>query len=94
MIKNFKNKGLSQLYYEDSKKGINPNYYKRLKLILSILNSATSLKAIDMPGFRLHPLKGDLQGFYAIDVVGNWRVIFQFNEAQAEVYDIDLIDYH
>ena len=47
---------------------------------------------MDLPGLRLHPLKGELKGFYAVDVSGNWRVVFRFNAGDA--YDVDLVDYH
>ena len=46
----------------------------------------------DAPGFRLHPLKGELKGFWAISDTGNWRIIFRFEGTDAE--DVELIDYH
>lgn len=45
-----------------------------------------------IPGFRLHPLKGDLAGFWAVTVRANWRVIFRFDAGHA--HDVDLVDYH
>lgn len=47
---------------------------------------------MDLPGFRLHPLKGDLAGFWSVSVSGNWRIIFRFAAAHAR--DVDLVDYH
>lgn len=47
---------------------------------------------MDLPGFRLHPLKGDFSGFYAVKVSGNWRIVFHFEGADAT--DVDLVDYH
>jgi proteic killer suppression protein len=47
---------------------------------------------LDLPGFRLHPLKGDLKGFWSITVSGNWRIIFRFE--QGDAFDVDLVDYH
>lgn len=47
---------------------------------------------MDLPPFRLHPLKGDLRGFWAVTVRANWRIIFRFENGDA--YDVDLVDYH
>ena len=47
---------------------------------------------MDLPGFRLHPLKGDLAGFWAVTVSGNWRIVFRF--AGADATDVDFVDYH
>ena len=64
----------------------------KIRRILSALDAATEPDDMDFPGFRLHPLKGELAGFFAVSVNGNWRVTFQFvNETPKEV---DLVDYH
>ena len=47
---------------------------------------------MDLPGYRLHPLKGDLAGYWSVSVSGNWRIIFRFDGVHA--CDVDLIDYH
>ena len=47
---------------------------------------------MDLPGFGLHPLKGNLKGFWSVRVRANWRIIFRFEDSQ--VYDVDLLDYH
>ncbi len=47
---------------------------------------------MDLPGFRLHPLKGDLAGYWAVTVSGNWRIVFRF--AGTDATDVDLVDYH
>ena len=57
-----------------------------------MIHTATELEQIDLPAYRLHALKGDLDGFHAIDVTGNYRLIFRFEEGDA--YDVDLVDYH
>jgi proteic killer suppression protein len=64
----------------------------RVENILSVLDAATSPWALDLPGYRLHPLKGDRRGFWAVTVRANWRIIFVFRDG--DVYDVDLIDYH
>jgi proteic killer suppression protein len=60
--------------------------------ILSVLDAATTPQELDLPGYRLHPLKGDLRGFWSVSVRANWRIIFRFQGADA--HDVELIDYH
>ena len=65
---------------------------KRLRYILALLETAFTVEDLNLPGLKLHQLKGDLIGFYAVSVSGNWRVIFRFEDGEAA--DIDLLDYH
>ena len=92
MIRSFKHKGLKALYGKNQTKGINPAQLKRIRAILARLDAAKEPGDMDLPGLRLHPLKGALVGFWAVDVSGNWRVIFRFEDQQA--CEVDLIDYH
>jgi proteic killer suppression protein len=80
------------LYERSDVSRLNPDHVRRLRLILTLLDSAT--KAVDMnfPGSGFHALHGDLRGFYAVRVSGNWWVIFRF--ADGDVYDVDYLDYH
>ena len=64
----------------------------RLRLILADLDAAESTRDLRMPGYRLHPLKGELKGYWSLRVTGNFRVIFRFDEK--DVWDVDLLDYH
>ena len=64
----------------------------RLKRILFRLQEAAHPRSADAPGFRLHPLKGDRAGQWSVQVSGNWRVVFRFEDGEA--VDVDLIDYH
>jgi proteic killer suppression protein len=59
---------------------------------LAVLNRASQPSDLDLPGFRLHPLKGKLAGFWAVTVRANWRIIFRFKDGDA--VDVDLVDYH
>jgi len=59
---------------------------------LSDLDSANKPSDLDLPGYRLHPLKGSLKDFWSVSVSANWRIIFRFE--QENVYDVDLVDYH
>lgn len=93
MIKNFKHKGLKTLYENDDTRGVKQDQIKRLRALLARLDASSTAVDMDFPGLRLHPLHGELSGFYAVTVSGNWRLIFRFNE-RGETVDVDLLDYH
>lgn len=66
---------------------------RKIKNILFALSQASDISDMAVfPGWRLHPLKGDLAGFWSVSVSGNWRIIFRFEDGKA--YDVDLVDYH
>ncbi len=92
MIVSIEHKGLAALHWKDQSKGIMQSLVKRLKQILALLETARTVNDMDLPGLRLHLLKGELNGFYSISVSGNWRVIFRFEDGNA--YDVNLVDYH
>lgn len=92
MIKTFTHKGLRDFFLTGSKKGISADHAKRLKLLLIRLHTSLSAEDMDLPGFKLHALKGDLQGYYSVTVSGNWRLVFRFQGADA--VDVDYLDYH
>jgi proteic killer suppression protein len=92
MIKSFKHKGLLKFFTTGSTSGINPKHALRLEERLQALHTATTIEDMDLPGWRLHPLKGDRIGLWAVNVSGNWRVIFEFKDNHA--YVVDYEDYH
>lgn len=92
MIRNIRHKGLAALFHHDQTKGVQQTHLKRLRQILFLLDTATTLADMNAPGLHLHSLKGDLDGFYAVTVSGNWRVIFRF--ANGDALDVDYLDYH
>ena len=92
MIRSIRHKGLKRLYDEDDSRGVIPEHTVKLQDILARLDSARAVEDLDMPGLRLHPLKGERKGFWAVTVRANWRVIFRF--AERDVFDVDYIDYH
>ncbi|MGD9731499.1 MAG: type II toxin-antitoxin system RelE/ParE family toxin [Desulfamplus sp.] len=92
MIKTFKHKGLKKLFEAGNHKGVNPDHVKRLRLILARLDASQTSDDMNLPGLNLHPLHGDLKGFWALAVSGNWRVIFRFENSN--VFDVDYNDYH
>ena len=92
MIRSFKHRGLKRLYERDDANGIRPDLREKIKRIFVVLDSAASPQALDLPGCRLHPLKGDLRGFWSVTVRANWRIVFRFDAGDA--VDVDLVDYH
>lgn len=92
MIESIKHKGLKRLYEKGDRSKINPNHVAKIEMILADLDVAETVEHMRMPGYRLHELRGDLRDFYAVDVSGNWRIIFKFEDGKAT--DIDLVDYH
>jgi len=92
VIKTFNHKGLEQFFRSGKVFGIQAAHAKRLRLILTVLNGATSPRDLGLPGLKLHPLKGRMQGIWSVSVSGNYRVIFRFSEGDA--FDVDYLDYH
>ena len=92
MIKSFSHKGLESLFFEGSKRGIQPSHATRLTDILDLLDAAEKVEDMRFPGSGLHPLKGDRRGRWAVKVSGNWRVTFRFTEGDA--FGVNYEDYH
>ena len=92
MILSFRHRGLKRLYERDDRSRLQPELADRIEEILGLLDVAESPRDLGLPGFRLHPLKGDLKNFWSVTVSGNWRIIFRFRGQDA--VDVDLIDYH
>jgi proteic killer suppression protein len=92
VIRTIRHKGLRRLYEEDDARGVIAEHAARLRDILARLDVAVVPEDMDLPGFRLHPLKGDLKGFWAVTVRANWRVMFRF--VNGDVQDVDYCDYH
>ena len=82
MIEGFRHKGLRLLFEEDDTRKVSADMVDRLRLILSALDAAAVVGDMNQPTFMLHPLKGDLRGFFAVTVRANWRVIFRFSRAK------------
>ena len=92
MIKRFNHKGLKKLYERGDRSGIRPDFLETVENILTLLDSASTPQALDLPRLHLHSLKGDMRGYWAVTVRANWRIIFKFEDGNAE--DVELIDYH
>ncbi|MGA3166749.1 MAG: type II toxin-antitoxin system RelE/ParE family toxin [Terriglobia bacterium] len=92
MIRSFKHRGLKRLYERDDRSGIRPDVLDTVEDILARLDEADAPQALNLPGYRLHSLKGDWNGFWSVTVRANWRVILCFQGADA--FDVELIDHH
>ena len=92
MIASFRHKGLQKFFASGKTSGIRADHAKRLRIILARLSAAQTPSDMALPGLRLHPLKGDLAGSFAVNVSGNWRITFRFDGPDAA--DVDYVDYH
>ena len=92
MIGTFRHKGLRLLFENGERRKVPSEYVAKIERVLARLDAASEPGHMDLPGFRLHPLKGDLAGFWSVTVSGNWRIVFRFEGGNA--CDVDLVDYH
>jgi proteic killer suppression protein len=91
----FRHKGLRQLHEDDDAKGVPAAMADKLRKLLLALETAETLDQVGrFPGWKLHPLKGELKQFWSLTVTGNWRLIFRHDRETNTAADIDLIDYH
>ena len=92
MIRSFRHKGIESFFRTGSKAGIQPKHTERLRKQLFALDNAKAPKDMNAPGWRLHPLHGDLEGHWSVEVSGNWRLTFKFEGEDASL--VDHCDYH
>lgn len=92
VIKSFRHKGLKKLFETGDRRGVTPTLADRLRRQLDVLNRARTTADVNLPGYRLHQLKGDRVGTWSVTVSGNWRLTFTFDDEDAA--DVDLEDYH
>ncbi|MEQ9111563.1 MAG: type II toxin-antitoxin system RelE/ParE family toxin [Rhodospirillaceae bacterium] len=92
MIQTFRHRGLKRLYERGDRSKVPSTLRDRIEDAMALLDVASSPQDLDLPGFRLHPLKGTLKGFHSITLSGNWRLVFRLVDGHAN--DVDLLDYH
>lgn len=92
MIKSFKHKGLKKYFETGSTSGIQAKHQGKLRMQLAAIDTAQEIDDINLPGFKLHPLKGNRDGIWSITVNGNWRITFEFIDGNA--YILNYEDYH
>ena len=92
MIRSIRHRRLKRLFERDDRSKLRPDLVDRIVRILTRLNAAGSIDDMNVQGFGLHRLGGDLKGFWSVTVSRNWRIIFRFEESDA--FDVDFIDYY
>ena len=92
MILNFRHRGLAILYERGDRSRLPPEHVAKIERILARLDVAEQPSAMNIPGYRLHPLRGELRGLWSVRVSGNWRIAFRFDGGN--VRDVDFVDYH
>jgi len=92
MIKGFRHRGLERYFTKGTTAGIQAEHAQRIRLVLARLHASTSPRDMDLPGLRLHPLKGKRKGTWAVSISGSWRITFGFDGA--DVINVDYEDYH
>ena len=92
MIRSFRHKGLERFFISGSKRGLLPDHAEKIARILDRLDASTSPADMNLPGYRLHPLKGQEAGTWSVTVDENWRITFKFEGQDAFV--VDYRDYH
>ena len=92
VIKTIRHRGLKRLYQQQDPSKLRADLVVRIADVLAHLDTAMRPQDLDVPGYRLHPLKGDMKGLWSVMVSGNWRIVFRFENGDA--FDVDLMDYH
>ena len=92
MIQSFRHRGLKRLHERGDASKLRADQAERIGIALADLNAAKTPPDLDLPGYRLHRLKGNMKGFWSIRISGNWRIIFRLEGGDA--FDVDLTDYH
>jgi proteic killer suppression protein len=92
VIKTFRHRGLKRLFQQGDLSKVRADQAARIQDVLAHLDTAQHPSDVDLPGYRLHPLKGDLHGLWSVSISGNWRIVFRCEDG--DVFEVDLVDYH
>ena len=92
LIESFRHRGLKRLYEQGDGSKVRADQLSRISDVLFHLDRAQAPGDLDLPGYRLHRLKGDRKGCWSVTISGNWRIIFRFEDGAA--FEVDLVDYH
>ena len=93
-IVSYRHKGLLRFFETGDTRNIQPHHQRKLRIILNVLQQMKTLPDLQSSKLGSHKLSGEFKGFGAVEVSGNWRVIFRFDETRCEVSDVDYLDYH
>jgi len=92
MIRTFRHRALKRLFQDGDANKVRADQRQRIADVLAHLDTAIHPADVDLPGYRLHPLKGDRKGYWSVSISGNWRIVFRFEGG--DVFEVDLVDYH
>lgn len=92
MIKSVRHRGLKRLVQRGDANGVSAAHRERIENILALLDVALKPSDLDLPGYRLHRLRGPLKGFWSVTISANWRIVFRMEDG--DVDDVDLLEYH
>ncbi len=92
MMLSFKHRGLKRFFEYGDRGRIGPQVANTLEEVLSLFEVAQTANDMNVPGYRLHPLKGERKGYWAVNVTKNWRITFRFDAGN--VCDVNFEDYH
>jgi proteic killer suppression protein len=92
MIRRLGHRGLRRLYENDDRRGVNSEIVEKTARVLARLDVVTQPDQLNLPGFRLHRLEGELAGYWSVTVERDWRIIFSFDVENTT--DVDLVEYH
>jgi proteic killer suppression protein len=92
MTRRFRHRGLKRLFEDDDRRGLNAQQLEKIRRVLARLNRSSEPAHMNLPGWRLHPLKGELAGFRSVTMSANRRIVFRFEDGDAT--DVDYLDYH
>ena len=92
MTRTIRHRGLKRLGEHGDPSRVRADQVKRISDVLAHLDQAQKPSDLDLPGYRLHPLKGEFRGLWSVTISGNWRIVFRFEDGAA--FDVDLVDYH
>ena len=91
-VRTIRHRGLKRLFQRGDTSGVSAEHLNRIEDVLAHLDDAIRPSDLDLPGYRLHPLKGKLKGHWSVTISGNWRILFRMEDG--DVYDVDFVDYH
>ena len=92
MLGSIRHRGLRRLFERGDPSKVRADQVERIKSVLALLEATAGPQGMNVPGLRLHRLKGQYRGFWSVTVSGNWRIIFRFEGGDA--HEVDLVDYH
>jgi len=92
VIRTFRHRGLKRLFQQGDPSKVRADQVSRIADVLAHLDRARHPSDLDLPGYRLHPLKGDLKGLWSVTISGSWRIVFRLEDGDG--FDVDLVDYH